>query len=53
MARSFACRDYGELSDCAAVMRGETEEEAIKQALEVKAGCDDRGPYGPSRARIS
>jgi predicted small metal-binding protein len=34
MARSFACRDDGEFPDCPAVMRGETDEEVIRQALE-------------------
>jgi predicted small metal-binding protein len=34
VARSFACRDDGEFPDCPGLVRGETEEEVIRGALE-------------------
>ncbi len=31
--KSFACRDDGEFPDCPVVVRGETDEEVIRQAI--------------------
>ncbi|MDP8921924.1 MAG: DUF1059 domain-containing protein [Chloroflexota bacterium] len=34
MAKTFACRDDGEFPDCPAIVRGETDEDVIRQSLE-------------------